>query len=479
LQDIAAFIDEGGVFPTNIVINFQRQGNRPSGVRFDHSSADASATPGSRLGYLTIPPIYQCAWIIDGQHRLFAYADHRWADTASLTVTAFDGLSADKQADLFEKINSKQKKVSANLLAELFSTLHWNSSDQKLQVRAICSQIAQDLRAQTSSPLYGRVLSADEKGTQLRCITLTTLVSGLQRPGVFIRSEERGHIRQYGVLWAGGPDASYQRALAVASAWFESIKRACPEMWARGNDPTLGLAATNLGIDASLRILSWALLHLRRLDSDVDTLPNAQLISRLTPFAGRIGAFFDSLGEDDVRQLRRLYGTGGRADMAYGIGKFIREEFEDFAPDGLLDWIDSKSRVDVNEAQRLCTELERRIIDSVIGRLKQEYGEDGWWRELPLQIRKDAAARREEESDGHPLESFLYLIDLRSIVTNKWQLFQSTHAIGSGSKDEKTKWLVELNDIRRRADHAAGARLKAEDLDTLRSIDASLQQNGI
>lgn len=478
LKDIDTFINEGGVFPTNIVINFQRQSAR-SRVRFDAGGHEEGAAAGSRVGYLTIPPIYQAAWLIDGQHRLLAYHDHRWATTAALTVTAFDGLGADQQASLFEKINSKQKKVSANLLVELFSTLHWNSRDQKLQIRAVASQIAQDLRSTASSPLHNRILSPDEKATTHRCITMTELVTGLQRPGMFVRSEDHGVIRQFGVFWAGDANASHRRATAIVTAWFEAIRDACPDMWEAGNDADLGFAATNRGVNASLRALGWVLMYLRGQQPEFDLASDERVINAIEPFAQLTGGFFNALSTAEVRSFRRIYGTGGATEMAYSIGRAIRETQADFEAEGLLEWIATKGRVDIGEAQALCTDLERRLLSSIISRMKEEYGEDGWWREIPVPIRSAAAARREEEPEDHPVETFLYLIDLRTIIESKWQLFQRTHGIGAGSKAEKTKWLKKLNDIRRAVDHGGGARLKSEDVERLKEIDDTLTQRGI
>jgi len=203
------------------------------------------------------------------------------------------------------------------------------------------------------------------------------------------------------------------------------------------------------------------------------------VIDSIEPYARTAGSFFDALSIDEITSIRRHYGTGAPAEIAYSIGRAIRDYSPDFEPEGLLDWIDRKSRVDVAEAQRLCTDLEGRLFSSIVGRMKQEYGEEGWWREIPLNVRKDAAARREEESEDHPPETFLHLIDLRTIIESKWPLFQQTYAVGTGSKAEKTKWLVQLNEIRRKADHVGGVRLKPEDVELLKDIDATLAQRGI
>lgn len=104
LKDIKEYIESGsGVFPTNIVVNFQDQ------CRFDRTSQEGT-TDIDVLGWLTIKPHYKFAWIIDGQHRLFAYADSERASSSRLTVLAFENLPASDQAQLFVDINAKQKE---------------------------------------------------------------------------------------------------------------------------------------------------------------------------------------------------------------------------------------------------------------------------------------------------------------------------------------------------------------------------------
>lgn len=65
LKAIGAFIDEGGTFPTNIVINLKREG-----LRFDAKERFGDTATGS----LELPGQYGSAWVIDGQHRLYGYA---------------------------------------------------------------------------------------------------------------------------------------------------------------------------------------------------------------------------------------------------------------------------------------------------------------------------------------------------------------------------------------------------------------------
>jgi hypothetical protein len=252
-------------------------------------------------------------------------------------------------------------------------------------------------------------------------------------------------------------------------------------MWDLG-DAEDGLVATNRGIDACLRVLGWTLTYLRDKDSKFDVAPMEEIVAAIEPYGEATGRYFGGLSSEEVRTIRRVYGSGAPAAIAYSIGEAIRQTEAGYEPEGLLDWIQKRSSADISDAKDLSSAIERRLITSIVGRLKEEYGEgeSGWWARIPLKIRQEAVARREEDPSG-PVESFFYLIDLRTILQAEWPIFQETFGIGSGStsKTTKTEWLVKVNEVRNRADHAGGMRLKEGDVEFLRSIDATLTERGI
>lgn len=91
LSKIKKYIMENGIFPTNIVINLEEKY-----VQFDRigqSINDKHDSEYGILGWLTIRPSYKSAWIIDGQHRLYAYSGLEKAAKSKLSILAFEGLS--------------------------------------------------------------------------------------------------------------------------------------------------------------------------------------------------------------------------------------------------------------------------------------------------------------------------------------------------------------------------------------------------
>lgn len=250
-------------------------------------------------------------------------------------------------------------------------------------------------------------------------------------------------------------------------------------MWDQGDDKDSGIAATNRGVLASFQILGWTLLHLRTDDPDADVLGESQLIDRLTPYARSVGEFYSTLSQHEIAGFRKLYGGNAPREIAFSIGRFIREGDSRFNPEGLAEWIESRDKVDVDSIQSLCTSIERRLLEHVTKSLKGEYGDEEWWFKVPVETRKEAAARREEETQPSPIEHYLKLIDIRKIALANWALFQDSLGMGDGNKEKRTQWTADLNEVRRRASHAAGLRLTINDLDRLKEIDTELRARSI
>jgi Holliday junction resolvase len=107
ISDIGTFIQQGGYFPTNLLVNFVEE------CRFDQISNKENSDKNTKFGWLYLPGKYKSAWVIDGQHRLYGFSniDDKFLDR-SLFVLAFEKMDAKTEADLFITINHEQRSVS-------------------------------------------------------------------------------------------------------------------------------------------------------------------------------------------------------------------------------------------------------------------------------------------------------------------------------------------------------------------------------
>jgi DGQHR domain-containing protein len=80
---------------------------------------------------ITTPEYFGCAWIIDGQHRLYGFADSDLKDYETVPVVAFNEMNdITFEAKVFMDINAKQKAIDANLKWDLYEDLYVDSKDR-------------------------------------------------------------------------------------------------------------------------------------------------------------------------------------------------------------------------------------------------------------------------------------------------------------------------------------------------------------
>jgi DNA phosphorothioation-associated DGQHR protein 1 len=165
LNSIARYISRvDSAFPNSIILaaNFSEIDGT---IEEDSSKRWSVKQDVSGIYSLTIPTAEKLAAVIDGQHRLFAFAlvdkDIPRLDT-QLICSLFLDLPKPFQAQLFATINSTQKPVPKSLTYELFGynisdedADHW--SPDKLAVF-----LSRKLNAEDDSPLKGRIIIAPE-----------------------------------------------------------------------------------------------------------------------------------------------------------------------------------------------------------------------------------------------------------------------------------------------------------------------------
>src|SRR6266542_2847604 len=214
LAKIRKFISENGYFPTSIVINLDS-----SRLRFERVKQAEDADEYGLLGWLEIRPAYKSAWVIDGQHRLFGYSEQERAPKSLLTILAFAGLRPSEQARLFIEINSKQKRVSQILLQTLVAELNWDADDPRVRLGAIISKGIQELNEDPESPFYQRIQTSDDSKDAIRCITITSLHSAIEKTKLHIAKEKHGNVLIYGPLWGGDNRATLERTNFALNEW--------------------------------------------------------------------------------------------------------------------------------------------------------------------------------------------------------------------------------------------------------------------
>jgi DGQHR domain-containing protein len=468
LNDIAEYINDGGIFPTNIVINLKTRKD----LVFDKRGNIGDCI----FGELHLPPNYATAWIIDGQHRLYGYAYSLRSEESFVPVLAFDKLNPRDEARMFVDINSKQVKVSKNLYIELYCDLHWDSPDPEERLLALSSRVSNSLATKVSSPIKGRVLTTGAKKSSFVCLSLTNISDGLIENRLL--GEVRGNQLRPGPISVANPenlDASLKKATHVISEYLRCFSEAMAEHWKLGDAPG-GYLCTNNSIRSLLLVLKHLCQHLEKVNGVAcDNLDADDLVSHLKPFCNPLVSFFENASPGDIQAFRSQQGgLKGITKQTMMMMQYIHKSKPEFNPSGLKEYIDSQDYEGTKEARDLIDNVQRMLFEKVFNRLKKNFGEKEpqWWAQgVPPMVREDCAKQRENDPERKDIEQYITLIDYYSIVAHNWSLFESDFAFTKdGGKDKKLSWIKDLNKIRNKTHHVEKWPLSKDEVELVREI---------
>ncbi len=167
-------------------------------VNFDDSAWEVSG----------LPPIE----VIDGQHRLWAFDDRRFARSFHLPVVAFHGLDISWQAYLFYTINIKPKKINASLAFDLYPLLRTEDWLDKFEGHPVyretrAQEITEALWSYPQSPWRGRIDMLGGRGD--RSVTQAAWIRSLL--ATFVKAYESTSVKIGGLF--GAPLRAHQPVL--------------------------------------------------------------------------------------------------------------------------------------------------------------------------------------------------------------------------------------------------------------------------
>lgn len=167
IKSIRSFISGGGIFPNNIILAFDEK------PQFKSYSIPGDQSPTwLEMGELAFPKSYRAAWIIDGQHRLYAFGGGQPAPyLQKLPVFAFDPMTESRQAKYFIDINQKQKPVSPDLIWDLEADLRPESDRGRI---ALCVRRLNEL-----APLKDRIYVPLSGGTSRGKIKISSICTDI------------------------------------------------------------------------------------------------------------------------------------------------------------------------------------------------------------------------------------------------------------------------------------------------------------
>lgn len=474
LKAIGQYLDGGGTFPTNIVVNIKHEG-----MRFDITETFGDTA----TGVLTLPGQYGSAWIIDGQHRLYGYAyasrgEER--DNSVVSVLAYENMPIRDEIQMFVDINTQQVKVSRNLVNEIVSSLDINHSDPRKRLEAMCARITLRLDGDKGSPVKDRVLTVAQEKNNVRCLTLTSLADGITENNLIgsIAKSGKEYVLQPGPLseLSSSPQLTLDKAAGTLAAYFREFSDGLPEHWALG-DAKGGYLCTNLGIRALLTLFRKLIQFSERDGTRVVALDAEDIVERVRYLVAPVINYFRTADQADIARFRnRGSSLLSVSQNCLQLMAIIYEAIPSFDVKEVKEYIDSQDAEGTRRAKDMIDDINRILFDDVLSTLKKKYGDvrEAWWLQgVPKPVRNDCDRNYNENNGEHERWRYLYLINYADIVLygDNWDLFKDHYNFyGKGPKASLVRWISKINKARTVTHHAEKGPLSREQVEFVEKV---------
>lgn len=478
LKQVRAYIENGGFFPNNLLLNFNRR------VKFEPvTKADNG---GIVHGTLHLPDQYRSAWVIDGQHRLYAYSGiPKKSSEANVIVVSFEELPKEEEANLFVTINHEQKTVPKNLLDDLEGELKWGSDIPSERIGAIGARLIGVLNQDLGEPFHNRVTKQGINPTDVVCLTVPNFKQALRRSGLIGRAQFNNKEFIPGPLSGLNDKATIERARIILNGYFGLIRTANEKVWKMGRE---SVVCINTGIFGYLLLLEY-LIRFAESESSFDARQlNAELLlEEISELMDPILSWLSNASEVEIdSKFRVTYGSGGPPEYFFRLAAMIKEKYSDFLPEGFEAWRIAQSEDRINEADRQIKDINIIVQKTIFDLLKKQYGieKGAYWekgvKNSEIKVRAYEKAQQYEIDDRLDLEHYLDFIEYKKIVEHKenWTVFKPLFDIplpGDKGLAKNLRWMDRVNELRRISAHPTESRkYQLEDLEFLDWISEEL-----
>lgn len=466
VKNIEKFIQNGGYFPTNLLLNFSEV------CRFDLLSNKENNDPNIKFGWLYLPRKYKSAWVIDGQHRLYGYSHLTGKHLDQpIPVIAFELMPVSDEANLFVTINHEQKTVPKSILVSLQADLKINSRVPKERISALASSISRSLNADPTSPFFQRCSKQGVVAQDNQSLTIPEFVNGIVRAGVLGRVVGGNHVP--GPFTGVNDAATIARSKAVINGVFHALRDSNATRW---DAARLGFVSTNPGVRAHLLLIAAACRHIESENIELAQLENNNLVAAVVKVLEPAFTFVGTASDEEIRErFSRKFGEGGVKEYFENLCELVCATTPTFGDDELRNALARKRDARRVTADRHVINLNRLITDEVFDRLREHFGSE----ELPGgksywvkgvtngRIRSEAYSKQQQDKSPQPIEVYLDVLDLKAVIKDNFSLFQSRFNIQlPGEKRGKQyylDWLDQFNELRRIPAHPSSSRNYSED----------------
>ncbi|RZJ44265.1 MAG: DGQHR domain-containing protein, partial [Chryseobacterium sp.] len=396
LPGITKFIDDGGYFPNSIIINFNSKKNK---IQFEASSKTSDSN--SCFGILKIPNSYAIAYIIDGQHRVYGYANSAFKNSNTIPVVAFESLDTGEQLKIFMDINENQKAVSPSLRLDLEEDLYWNSERTDSRIKALRSSIIKELANNQSSPLYGKISVGEDKSV----LTFQPFSNALSASNILPKAKGNSFTEEahkYSLYNVSNHDHNAEminckkRIFRLLAKSYDFVEQNFSSIY---NDEK-SLIFSNRGTYPFISIidsLNKFLTEKNKIDFNTD---ETSRFENIKPYLNSLLTYLQNEVSDEEKSKQLTFlGSGVETKWLRFFQSIIYKKHPEYFPVELVKWIETQDEELQNKGRSLGIDIEKKMKSTILIKMKLLYGDD-WELEINS-IKRECQNRAEQEMEKY------------------------------------------------------------------------------
>lgn len=470
LKGITKYIDEGGYFPNSIIVNFN---DKKGKIIFDSKSKESDSNSCS--GTLKIPNSYGMAYIIDGQHRVYGYANSDYKENNTIPVVGFVNLDTIEQLEIFMDINENQKAVSPSLRLDLAEDLNWDSDRADSRLLALKSSITKKIANSESSPLFNKISVGEDKAL----LTFKPFMTALNASGLLPVAKGNKYNPEsvlYSLYDTNNQDHNQEMLKAKNKivdfiiSCYDYVEQNFSDIFNKEKY----LIVSNRGTFAFISILGSLNRFVTEKGLVDKNTSNEDRFKAVDKYLESLMISIKNLSKEEASRLLELLGSGADTKWLRYFQNLINSKFEEYNPIELIDWKERQNESYQSQGRQYVKEVERHMKKVVLDNLVILFGDD--WKLEINKVKTACQERANNENEKNYKEGIdkrvewtemFNINDYKTIIEKYWSRnpedensnfrnFQDHFSIDIGqgkNKKDVIKWISLFNSCRNQLAH--------------------------
>lgn len=474
LKGITKFINDGGFFPNSIIINF---GGEKKKLKPSFDPVKRTEDSNAEFGMLSIPNAYGIAYIIDGQHRVYGYANSEYKDKNTIPVVAFENMASEEQLKIFMEINENQKAVSPSLRLDLEEDLYWNSERLDSRMKALRSSIIKSLSASSNNILYNKISVGEDAAS----LTFKPFDTALGKSGLIPKATATQWVGDNSCSLYNIKQTDIGREMTEARKRISQFIDGCYDIINKYIEEDVtrdDFLFSNRATYAVIVLIGSLNQYLTARGYINSSSPVSERLKVIAPYLIALADGLNHISEEDSAAIRGFKGQGADYFWLHHYQKMVNRKYEDYEPEELKIFKETQDKTLQDEGNQFKIGIRDALRKVVFSRLELVYGRD--WESNIRSIRHKVEGRMLEEDENVDLaewKDWIEVSDFREIIQNNfsYEEFEEAFTIELGTpvktRKEKLAWLSMIETSKKKPQP-----LTRSDVNKLELINRHLQQ---